>query len=136
MAVKAGTTGVVKVHTTDGSETAVAHVRSFSFDTTADTIETTAMHDSNSHRTYITGLESSTVSMELYWDTDDTAQALLNTQDTLYWELYPHGTGSGETYYSGAGICTGLTVSAAFDGMVEASATIQCTTAVGKSLVS
>ena len=49
MAVKAGTTGVVKLSTSDGSEAAVAHIRSFSFDETADTIETTAMHLSLIH---------------------------------------------------------------------------------------
>lgn len=135
MAVKAGTTGVVKVSTTDGSEAAVAHVRSFSFDQTADTIETTAMHASATHRTYVAGLSTSTLSLEVYWDTDDTPQLDFDTKATLYWELYPHGTGSGEKYYAGSGIVTGVTISAAVDGMAEASFSIQNVSAVTESTV-
>lgn len=135
MAVKAGTTGVVKISPTSGSEAAVAHVRSFSFDQTADTIESTAMHASNTHRTYVAGLSTSTLSLEVYWDTDDTPQLDFDTKTTLYWELYPHGTGSGEKYYSGNGIVTGVTISAAFDGMVEASFSIQNNSAVTETSI-
>lgn len=130
MAVKSGTTGVVKLSTTDGSEAAVAHVRSFSFDETADTIETTAMHASATHRTFVAGLSTSTLSLEVYWDADDAPQLEVDVKETLFWEIYPHGTGTGEKYYTGSGIVTGKTISAAFDGMVEASFSVQNITAV------
>ena len=135
MAVKSGTTGVVKLSTTDGSETAVAHVRSFSFDETADTIETTAMHASATHRTFVAGLSTSTLSLEVYWDTDDAPQLEVDVKETLFWEIYPHGTGTGEKYYTGSGIVTGKTISAAFDGMVEASFSVQNITAVTEATV-
>ena len=130
MAVKAGTTGVVKLSTSDGSEAAVAHIRSFSFDETADTIETTAMHASAVHRTYVAGPSNSTLSLEVYWDTADAPQLEVDVRATLFWEVYPHGTGTGEKYYHGSGIVTGKTIAASFDGMTEASFSIQNISAI------
>jgi hypothetical protein len=121
MASTAGSSGVFKIHQTDGSEAAVAEVRSFSFDSTADTIEKSVM--GTVARTYLAGLSSSTLSIEVYWDATDQAQ--IDERVTVFWELYPTGTGSGEKYYHGSGIVTGKTISAAFDGMVEASFSIQ-----------
>jgi hypothetical protein len=121
MASTAGSSGVFKIHQTDGSEAAVAEVRSYSFDSTADTIEKSVM--GNTARTYLAGLGSSTVSVEVYWDSTDQAQ--FDERATVFWELYPTGTGSGEKYYHGSGIVTGKTISAAFDGMTEASFSIQ-----------
>ena len=43
MAVKSGSTGVVKMHTADGSEAAVGSVRNFSIESTTDTIESSVM---------------------------------------------------------------------------------------------
>jgi len=126
MASTAGSSGVFKIHQTDGSEAAVAEVRSYSFDSTADTIEKSVM--GNTARTYLAGLGSSTVTVEAYWDATDQAQ--FDERATVYWELYPTGTGSGEKYYHGNGIVTGKTISAAFDGMVEASFSIQNSGAV------
>tara|TARA_R110001592_G_scaffold25262_4_gene96179 strand:+ start:1086 stop:1481 length:396 start_codon:yes stop_codon:yes gene_type:complete len=126
MASKAGSGGVFKIHQTDGSEAAVAEVRSFSFDATADTIEKSVMGDVA--REYLAGLSSSTLSIETYWDATDQAQ--FDERSTVFWELYPTGTGSGEKYYHASGIVTGKTISAAFDGMVEASFSIQNSGAV------
>lgn len=127
MASTAGSSGSFKIHQTDGSEALVANVRSYSFDATADTIEKSVM--GNTARTYLAGLSSSTVSVEVYWDATDQAQfdesATSQARATVFWELYPTGTGSGEKYYHGSGIVTGKTISAAFDGMTEASFSIQ-----------
>jgi len=126
MASTAGSSGAFKIHQTDGSEALVAEVRSYSFDSTADTIEKSVMGDTA--RTYLAGLGSSTVSVEVYWDSTDQAQ--FDERATVYWELYPTGTGTGEKYYHGSGIVTGKTISAAFDGMTEASFSIQNSGAV------
>jgi len=126
MATTAGSSGVFKISQTDGSEAQVANVRSFSFDVTADTIENSVMGDTA--RSYVAGLSSSTLSIEVYWDQSD--QDAFDERATVYWELYPTGTGSGEKYYHGSGVVTGKTVSAAFDGMVEASFSIQNSGAV------
>ena len=126
MATTAGSSGVFKISQTDGSEAQVVNVRSFSFDVTADTIENSVM--GNTARTYVAGLSNSTLSIETYWDASD--QADFDERATVYWELYPTGTGTGEKYYHGSGVVTGKTVSAAFDGMVEASFSIQNSGAV------
>ena len=126
MASSAGSSGVFKNSQTDGSEAAVAEVRSYSFDVTADTIEKSVMGDTA--REYLAGLSSSTLSVEVYWDQSD--QDAFDERATVYWELYPTGTGTGEKYYHGSGIVTGKTISAAFDGMVEASFSIQNSGAV------
>lgn len=126
MASSAGSSGVFKISQTDGSEAAVAEVRSYSFDVTADTIEKSVMGDTA--REYLAGLSSSTLSVEVYWDQSD--QDAFDERATVYWELYPTGTGTGEKYYHGSGIVTGKTISAAFDGMVEASFSIQNSGAV------
>lgn len=126
MASSAGSSGVFKISQTDGSEAAVAEVRSYSFDVTADTIEKSVMGDTA--REYLAGLSSSTLSVEVYWDQSD--QDAFDERATVYWELYPTGTGAGEKYYHGSGIVTGKTISAAFDGMVEASFSIQNSGAV------
>jgi hypothetical protein len=126
MATTAGSSGVFKISQTDGSEAQVVNVRSFSFDVTADTIENSVM--GNTARTYVAGLSNSTLSIETYWDASD--QVEFDERATVYWELYPTGTGTGEKYYHGSGVVTGKTVSAAFDGMVEASFAIQNSGAV------
>jgi predicted secreted protein len=126
MASSAGSSGVFKISQTDGSEAAVAEVRSYSFDVTADTIEKSVMGDTA--REYLAGLSSSTLSVEVYWDQSD--QDAFDERATVYWEIYPTGTGTGEKYYHGSGIVTGKTISAAFDGMVEASFSIQNSGAV------
>lgn len=129
MATTKGTGGFVKIADAGGSVANVAEVRSYSFDTTADTIEDTAMGDSA--RTYKPSLTSSTFSVEVYWDNSDTnGQLVFQEGNEVDFELYPTGTGTGETYYSGSGIVTSKTITASFDGMVEASFSVQVSGAV------
>ena len=51
-------------------------------------------------------------------------------------KFYPEGATSGDTYYSGSAIVTGLTINGSFDGMVEASITVQGNGALTKTTVS
>ena len=124
MATKTGASGVVKVQVSGTTVAVVGEVRSFTFDGSADTIEDSVMGDSS--RTYKQGLKTNTVSIECYWDEADAQQLILDERADVDFEIYPTGTGSGETYFSGGGIVTSRSISAAFDGMVEASFTIQC----------
>ena len=57
-------------------------------------------------------------------------QALLDPGVTIYFEVHPTGTGTGEEYYHGSGVITSKSISAAFDGMVEASFSLQVNGAV------
>tara|TARA_R100000329_G_C7574639_1_gene203476 strand:- start:98 stop:484 length:387 start_codon:yes stop_codon:yes gene_type:complete len=118
MAVHKGSEGVIKV----GANT-VAEVRSYSLEESADVVEKTAMGDSS--RSYLSTLTQFTASVEVFFDETDTAQTALSVGSTVTLEVYPEGTSTGDTYYNGSAIVTGFTRSASFDGLVEASITLQ-----------
>jgi hypothetical protein len=119
MATHKGQDGIVKV----GSD-AVAEVRSFSIEETADTVEDTVMTDTS--RTYITTLKSFSGSLDVFWDeTDTNGQVALAVGNSVTLAFYPEGDSTGDTYYSGTALVTGFTRTASFDGMVEASITVQ-----------
>ena len=121
MATHKGSEGVVKV----GTNT-VAEVRSYSIDESADVLEDTSMGDSA--KTYLASLTSFSGSLDVFWDeTDTSGQGTLN--------VYPEGADSGDTYYSGTALVTGVSRSGSFDGMVEASITVQGSGALTQSTV-
>jgi hypothetical protein len=131
MATNKGSSGVVKIAANGGSVAVVGEVRSYSIDTTADTVEDTVMGDSA--RTYLPSLTSATLSVECYWDDGDAQQLVLDEGIDIDWEIHPTGTGAGEKYYSGGGVVTSKTITASFDGMVEASFSVQVSGAVTES---
>lgn len=133
MATKTGASGVVKVQVSGTTVAVVGEVRSFTFEGSADTIEDSVIGDTA--RTYKQGLATNTVSIECYWDEADAQQLILDERADIDFEIYPTGTGSGETFFSGGGIVTSRSITGAFDGMVEASFTIQCSGAVTEAQV-
>ena len=119
MATHAGSEGTVKSGAND-----IAEIRSFSLEESADTIEDTTMGDTS--RTYLTGLKTFTGSVECFWDeTDTNGQVSFAVGSSVTLAVYPEGATSGDTYYSGTAIVTGRTITSSFDGMVEASFTLQ-----------
>ena len=121
MATHTGSEGTVKV----GSN-AIAEIRSYSLELTADTLEDTSMGDSS--RTYKPSLKSFTGTVDVFWDeTDTTGQGALANGTEITLTVYPEGDASGDTYYSGSAIVTGISVTASFDGMVESSISVQGT---------
>ena len=128
MATTTGSSGVVKIALNGSAVAVVGEVRSFSIETSADTIEDSVIGDSS--RTYKAGLDNSTVTIECYWDGANPAQLDLDSKADIDFEIYPTGTGTGEKYYSGGGIVTSKSISTSFDGMVEASFSVQVSGAV------
>lgn len=128
MATATGNSGVVKLVTDGGTLAAVAEVRSFSIDEALDPIESTVMGSSGAARTYLAGNKTGTVTIECFWDSSDAGQQdaddSLRSSETIDFEIYPNGVGTGVKYV-GEGLVTSKTISAAFDGMIEASFTIQ-----------
>lgn len=121
MATHKGSEGLVKV----GSAT-IAEVKSYSLEESADTIETTKMGDAA--RTYLPSLTSFSGSVDCFWDETDTAgQVALAVGASVTLVFYPEGATSGDTYYSGTALVTGKTITGSFDGMVEASISVQGT---------
>ena len=119
MATHAGSEGTVKV----GSN-AVAEIRSFSIEETADTLEDTTMGDTA--RTYKSSLTSFSGSVDVLWDeTDSSGQGALTIGAEVTLNLYPEGDASGDTYLTGSAIVTGRSISSSYDGLVEMSITVQ-----------
>lgn len=119
MATHTGSEGTVKV----GANT-VAEIRSFSISTSADLAETTTMGDA--WRTHSVTLKSWSGSLECFWDeTDTTGQGALTEGAEVTLNVYPEGSTTGDKYYTGSAIITGITINSSFDGLVEASFTFQ-----------
>ena len=129
MATHKGSEGTVKV----GSN-AVAEIRSYSIEESADTLEDTSMGDSA--RTYKASLTNFSGSLDVFWDEGDTSgQGALSIGSEVTLNVYPEGDASGDTYYSGSAIVTGVSRTASFDGLVEASISVQGNGALTASTV-
>lgn len=119
MAVHKGSEGTVKV-----GANAIANIRSYSIEESADTLEQTVM--GNTSRAYAASLSTFSGSVDVYWDeTDTTGQGALTIGAEVTLNFYPEGDTSGDTYYTGTAIVTGITRSASFDGNIEASISVQ-----------
>ena len=112
MATHTGSEGLIKI----GNDT-LGELRSYSLETTGDTIEDTSMGDSA--RTYKAGLTAWSGTASLYFDEADTAQTALTVGSTITIKVAFEGTSSGDKFYEGSAIVTGKSVSASFDGLVE-----------------
>lgn len=112
MATHTGSEGTIKI----GSDT-LGELRSFSLESTAETIEDTSMGDSA--RTYKVGLTAFTGTASVFFDETDTAQGTVDAGTEITLNVYPEGDTSGDTYYSGSAIVIGRTINSSFDGMVE-----------------
>ena len=128
MATHKGSSGSVKIAASGGSVTAVGEVRSYSIDESADTIEDTVMGDTV--KTYLPSLKDATLTIDALWDDSDAQQLVADTSVEIDWEIHPTGTGTGEKYYAGSGIVTAKTISASYDGLVEASFSVQVSGAI------
>ena len=118
MACYIGKDGIIKV-----GVAAVGEVTNFSVEVTADTVECTAMGDT--YRGYLTSFKNWTASVDVHWDPDDAGQTafVVGTEITLV--IYPEGNTSGDVELTGSAFVTSVSKSAAFDGLVEASITLQ-----------
>jgi hypothetical protein len=129
MAVHKGSEGTVKV-----GVNGILEIRSYSIEESADTLETSTMGDTA--RTYVPSLTTFTASVDVYWDeTDTNGQGALSIGTEVTLNVYPEGDASTDTYYTGSAIVTGVTRTASFDGLVEASITLQGTGALTESIV-
>jgi len=123
MATHTGSEGTLKV----GANT-IGEIRSFSISESADTLEDTSMGDVA--RTYKSSLTTFTGSIDVFWDELDAGQVAMVVGASVTFSAYPEGATAGDKYYTGTAIVTGLTVNSSFDGMVEASITLQGTGAL------
>ena len=132
MAILTGNNGVIKLDATvGGTVAAIAAVRNFSIELTADTIETSTM--GVDVRTYVKGMSTWSGSADIYYDPSaSTGHLAVHTvlnptsgtvgSGTLTFEGYLNDTAG---KFSGEVIVTGFTVNSTMDGMVEASISFQ-----------
>lgn len=119
MATHTGSEGTVKV----GSN-AIAEIRSFSIEETANILEDTTM--GNTARTFKSSLTSFSGSVDVLWDeTDSSGQGALTIGAEVTLNLYPEGDAVSDTYLTGSAIVTGRSISSSYDGLVEMSITVQ-----------
>ena len=119
MATLTGNNGTVKV-----GSVAIAEIRSFSVDETMDTIESTSMGDT--YRTFETSLKSWSGSVDIFFDdTDTTGQGALTVGSQVTVNFQVEGDTTGAHLLSGGAIVTGRTINSSFDGLVEASLSLQ-----------
>ena len=129
MAIHKGSEGTVKV----GSN-AIANIRSYSIEESADTLEQTIMGATS--RAYVASLSTFSGSVDVYWDeTDTSGQGALTIGAEVTLNFYPEGDTSGDNYYTGTAIVTGITRSASFDGNIEASISVQGDGALSETTV-
>ena len=87
-------------------------------------------------RTHAVTLTSFSGSLDCFWDeTDTNGQGALTNGASVTLNLYPEGDTNGDTYYSGTALVTGVSRSASFDGMVEATISVQGTGALTSATV-
>jgi hypothetical protein len=119
MATHVGTSGVVKV----GADT-VAEVTGFTIDQSADVVEDTSLTDTS--KSYLSLRNDATGTIECHWDeTDTTGQGALTIGANVTLNLYPEGADSGDTYYTGTAIVTGLSQSVSLDGVISRTVNVQ-----------
>jgi len=129
MAIHKGSEGTVK-----GGSNAIANIRSYSIEESADTLEQTIMGATS--RAYVASLSTFSGSVDVYWDeTDTSGQGALTIGAEVTLNFYPEGDTSGDTYYTGTAIVTGITRSASFDGNIEASISVQGDGALSETTV-
>jgi predicted secreted protein len=118
MANHLGREGTVRI-----SSTTIGELRNYSLAHSSDVVEDSVIGDT--YRTRKATLKTWSVNGDLYWDEVDAGQIALTIGSTVTVNLYPEGIASTSTYYSGSGIVTKFDISAAFDGMVEGSISIE-----------
>ena len=132
MSSHTGVDGVLKY---DGQP--VAELSAWTLDVNQEPVESTVL--GSSARSFKPGIITWTGSAECFWDESDTAQNQIDTDmatvDTKTLELYPEGTTSGDTYFTGTVIISSISRNSSVNGMVTASFSFQGTGGLTKTTV-
>ena len=132
MASHTGVDGVLKY-----DSNAVAELTAWTLDINQEPVESTALGQSS--RSFKPGITTWTGSAECFWDETDTAQSAIDTDmstvTTKTLEMYPEGTTSGDTVFSGTVIISSISRTSSVNGMVTASFSFQGTGGLTKTTV-
>jgi hypothetical protein len=114
MANHKGSEGTVHIGTD-----AIGEIKSYSVNETMNVIEDTNIGDTA--KTFQSGSTEWDGSVDVFWDELDTAQIALTSGASVTVKFYPEGATTGDRYYTGTALVTGISRSASVDGMVDAS---------------
>ena len=114
MANHKGSEGTVHIGTD-----AIAEIKSYSVNETMNVIEDTNIGDTA--KTFQSGSTEWDGSVDVFWDELDTAQIALTSGASVTVKFYPEGATTGDRYYTGTALVTGISRSASVDGMVDTS---------------
>jgi hypothetical protein len=128
MATFSGSEGVVKV-----GANIIGEIRSYSIEQSMDTLEDTSMGDVN--RTYKASLKTFTGSCDVLFDDTDTGQNAMQVGSEVTMSFQMEGNTAGDHKLSGTVLITGRSISASYDGLVEASLSFQGTGALTEGTV-
>ena len=129
MANHKGSEGTVHIGTN-----AVAEIKSINLSESMNLIDDTNIGDTA--KTFQSGTTEWEGSVDCFWDeTDTNGQVALTIGASVTVKFYFEGATSGDTFYSGTGLVTGITRGSAVDGMVDASFTLKGTGALATSTV-
>lgn len=127
MAEQKGIDGIVKV----GANT-ILNVTSFTLEEVVETIDVTSMGDVN--RVVLPTFVGFSGSFDGYWDPTDAslnhtgvAEPVVRAGETISFEFYPGGEGTGNLFYSGSAIVASVSRSSSYDGAVEYSVSFEGT---------
>lgn len=130
MATFKGKNGVVR-----SGANAVAEIRGFTVEEKGETLDDTVMGDD--WHTRLPTFKDWTASVDvLFDDTNTNGQGTLVAGAALTMSFLMEGTASGAHSLSGACIVTGRTITAQYDGLVEASLTVEGNGALTEGTVS
>ena len=113
----------------DVGGTAVGELRGFSVEHTAETIDDTVMGETS--RGYKVTYKGFTATVDVLYDPADSGQDALAVGSTVTLNLYPEGQStygtpdSGDEKITGSAIVTGKSITSSYDGIIEASVSLQ-----------
>jgi len=107
---------------------AISEIKSYNVNESMNVIDDTNIGDSS--KTFRVGSTEWDGSVDVFWDELDTAQIAMTTGASVTVKFYPEGTTTGDKYYTGTALVTGISRSASVDGMVDASYSLKGTGAL------
>ncbi len=123
MASHRGSEGTVHIGTD-----AIAEIKSYSVNESMNVIDDSTIGDTA--KTFQSGSTEWDGSCDVFWDELDVAQVALTNGASVTVKFYPEGATTGDKYYTGTALVTGISRSASVDGMVDASYSLKGTGAL------
>jgi len=123
MANHKGSEGTVHIGTD-----AIGEIKSYSVNESMNVIDDSNIGDTA--KTYQSGSTEWDGSCDVFWDENDVAQIALSNGASVTVKFYPEGATTGDKYYTGTALVTGISRSASVDGMVDASYSLKGTGAL------